>query len=216
MKRALWSCIAGVLVASFIGEGARAQAPAGRPAAPECQTELKATDGYRELSAALKCMDDRLRALEAARPAAGERPPRDRGEAAPSGIRRVEILLNNTLQVELESCGPSPHNQDLQCEFQLTNLTQKDKKVCIGRDSRLVTDNGTSFSNAGGLAASLASVEDHLSGRNAVCDTITPLSKVRSWVRFNGSRGRADREVQFVRLDCGSGCVFEAYNIPIK
>ena len=216
MKPTLWHSIAAVFAVCLVAGAAHAQTPAKRSATSECQTELKPTDGYRELSAALKCLDDRLKSLEASRAGTGVRQMPDRGEVASPDIRRVEILLNNTLQVELESCGPSPHNQDLQCQFQITNLTKKDTKVCIGKDSRLVTDNGTSFSNAGGLAASLGSVEDHLSGRNAVCDTITPLSTVQSWVRFDGSRGRAKSEVQFVRLDCGPGCLFEAYKIPIK
>jgi hypothetical protein len=216
MKPTLWHSIAAIFAVCLVAGAAHAQTPAKRSATSECQTELKPTDGYRELSAALKCLDDRLKSLEASRAGTGVRQMPDRGEVASPDIRRVEILLNNTLQVELESCGPSPHNQDLQCQFQITNLTKKDTKVCIGKDSRLVTDNGTSFSNAGGLAASLGSVEDHLSGRNAVCDTITPLSTVQSWVRFDGSRGRAKSEVQFVRLDCGPGCLFEAYKIPIK
>lgn len=34
------------------------------PAFADCNTELKATDGYKELSAKLKCLADRIRALE--------------------------------------------------------------------------------------------------------------------------------------------------------
>ena len=209
--------LAAVLGVCFLADAAHAQKSTKRSASSECQTELKATDGYRELSAALKCLDDRIKALEASRAPASPGAPRAAVDVAPPASERAQVLLNKTLQVEIKQCGWAPSGGNLYCSMTMTNLTKEDKKVCLGAGSRLVTDKGSSFSVSGGMDANVGSVTSSISNsRGTVCDDLPPLSKIEAWVRFWNSARQADGEVQFLRIDCGPGCVYETYKIPIK
>ncbi len=224
MRFAVKLAVAAVSTAiAFSGAAQSQNAPkkaAPRSAGGECQTELKQTDGYRELSAALKCLNDRIRALEASRSTGATSVPRGQVDVAAPASERSQILQNGSLRFELQKCGWSPTNSDIFCQFEVTNLTKEDRRVCLGLASRLVTDKGTAFSAERGFSGSIGSANNvdpmRLPGIGPVCDTLTPLIKVDSWVRFNGSRGQANNEVQFLRVDCGPGCVYEAYKIPIK
>jgi hypothetical protein len=186
--------------------------------ASDCNVELKSTDGYKELSGILKCLNDSMKKLEAkgsspAAPNAATYAPALASLNSPN----AKLFQNNTLQVELQKCGISNSSGRIRCDFQLTNMTKEDKKVCFADGSRLVTDTGSSFSNSNGLEVAVGSISWQVyKGWTPVCDTITPLSKVQAYIAFITSNGGPHSSVQFLRLDCGSGCAYEAYNVELK
>jgi len=218
MNFKLSPCCAAVLAICLVGGPALAQKPAARSFGGECQTELRSTDGYKELSAALKCLNDRIRALEATRSTAVTGAPRAALEVTTPTSERMQVLQNGTLQMELKQCGWWQSDGNLYCSVTLTNRTKKDKTACLGPASRLLTDKGSSFALTGGFDASVGSVVGSLNDlrQDPVCDAIPPLSRVEAWVRFWNAGRKGEAEVQFLRIDCGSGCVYEAYNIPIQ
>ncbi len=181
--------------------------------AADCDTELKSTDGFKDLSVKLRCLHDRIKALEGSTGAGAP----SAASLAKAASPRVRTLQNGIFQVELKKCAWSQSNSDLYCDFEFTNLTTDDKKLCLGEKSRLVTDSGASFSSSNGINYGVGSINGSVwPGNNPICDTITPLSKIGTWIRFNGSKGAASSELQFLRLDCGAGCVFEVHRIEIK
>lgn len=218
MKLALGVVLTVGIAIFFVVQTAEAQKAPARSAGRDCQTELKQTDGFRELSAALKCLNDRVKALEASQSAGSSSAPRGTVEAPPPTSERAKHIFNDTLRLELSKCGWQQGGENnLTCEFQVTNLVKEDKRFCFGDASRLVTDKGASFSNSNGFYAYVGSVENYLyKGNNPICDMVPPFSKIQAKLAFRQTRGQADGEIQFLRVDCGSGCVYEAYKIPIK
>lgn len=194
---------------------AHAQQAPPRATESGCLTELKPTDGYRELSAMLKCLDDRIKALESARSTGASRAAT---EIAPPTSERSQILQSGTLQAEIKQCGWWQKEGNLYCSITLTNRTKEDKTACLGPASRLLTDKGSSYSLSGGFDVSVGSVVGsmNINQQDPVCDSIPPLSKVEAWVRFWNAPRKGEAEVQFLRVDCGPGCTYEAYKIPIK
>lgn len=182
--------------------------------AADCPTALTATDTLKDLSEALKCMNGKIKSLESqiSSSSASMSPP------SPEKSAKASLQLNNSLQIELKKCGVSSNNSNnIYCEFDLTNMTKEDKKVCFGDGSRMVTDSGAAFSSSNCMYASVGSNTGSLCrGHNPVCDELTPLSKISGWIRFGDSAGKANGTVQFLRLDCGPGCKYETYNVPIK
>lgn len=210
--RALIGTTMAAALALFAPASTSAQSPSGN-----CQTELKPTDGYRELSAMLKCLNDRIKALETSRTATAAGAPESSPDIAPAMTERTRFLMDNTLQADLGQCAWS-EDGDLSCSVKLTNLTNEDRKICFGTGSRLVTDKGVSFSATGGITASVGSAKAYVSPRtvDTVCDAVPPVSMVEASLRFHDSKGKADAAIQFLRFDCGAGCAYEAYKIPIK
>lgn len=194
---------------------AHAQQTSTRSAAGDCQTDLKPTDSYRELSAMLKCLNDRIKALESTRSTGA---PRAATEITPPTSERRQVLQNGTLQAELKQCGWWQNDGNLYCSITLTNRTKEDKTACLGPASRLLTDTGSSYAIGGGFDVSIGSVVGsmNINRKAPVCDTIPPLSKVEAWVRFWNAGRKGETEIQFLRVDCGTGCTYEAYKIPIK
>ncbi len=204
-----------VLGASIAAGTAHAQQSPTRSVAGDCQTELKPTDGYRELSAMLKCLDDRIKALEVTRSTGASRAAT---ESAPPASERRQTLQNGTVQAELKQCGWWQGDGNLFCSITLTNRTREDKTACLGPAARLLTDTGSSYSVTGGFDVSVGSVTGsmNINRQDPVCDSIPPLSKIEAWVRFWNAGRKGEAEVQFLRIDCGTGCIYEAYKIPIK
>lgn len=191
----------------------------GAAVAADCDVTVKETDGLKDLSAKLKCLHDRIKALEGKGAAEATNTLARPALPQPGNLERTKVFQNGSLQVELQKCGWSKNNNNLTCSFQLGNLTQQDKKACFGPASRLVTDSGSTFSSEqGSYNVGIASVEGYQGkwDKSPVCDVVPPLSKVKAWINFRGSEGQATAQVQFLRLDCGAGCVYEAYNIPIE
>jgi hypothetical protein len=205
-----------IALCACIATGAAYAEPAStRSAGGDCQTELKPTDGYRELSAMLKCLDDRIKALETARPAGA---PRGATEIAPPASVRRQILQNGTLQADLKKCGWWQKDGNLYCSITLTNRTKEDRTACLGPASRLLTDTGSSYALSGGFDVIVGSAVGSMNTnqQDPVCDTIPPLSRIEAWVRFWNAGRKGEAEVQFLRVDCGKGCTYEAYKIPIE
>lgn len=218
MRVSVGTTLAVALGLFVTADAAHAQKPPARSTAGDCQTELKQSDGYRELSAALKCLNDRIRALEASRAPAGTNAPRAAVEVAPATSERAQTVMNGALRVEATVCGwTTSTDKNLICRFQASNLTKEDVKFCVGDGTRAVVDSGASHSGAAGFRARVGSIEDnYYRGQKPVCDSVPPLSRIQMTVEFFRSRGHDEKEVQFLRIDCGSGCAYEVYKIPIN
>jgi len=204
---------AGVLIAE---NAAHAQGPSRPPA--ECQTELKPTDSYRELSAMLKCLNDRIRALEGSRAPAAAASPRAATEAAPVAADRPQKLLNDMVRIEGTACGwTTSTDRNLICRFQVTNLSKEDVRLCAGEGTRAVVDLGMSYTGAAGFRAQIGTTAGNFfHGQKPVCGNLPPLAKIQMSLEFFRSRGQDEKSVQLLRLDCGPGCAYEVYKVPIN
>lgn len=180
----------------------------------DCEVRLKPSDGFKELSAKLECLENRIRVLEGG----GAQDVSVDQSVADTPIRNV-ALKGGKILGRLSKCAWSSQNGDLYCSFSIMNKTSDDQKMCLGRESRLVTDISRSFSKAGWFYAGIGSKQDRAgpgSGGDLVCDLIPPYTKVEAWIRFLHSKGGAKAKVQFVRLDCGADCKIDAFNVPIE
>ena len=193
--------------------------------ASECNVTVRPNDRSSDLTKKLSCLEQRISKLE-------QKIERlqvsvGRTVSSPANLdARIDTLKrkssNNVyekkdIKVELEKCAWS-NDGNIYCQFQILNILRKDKTVCFGGSSRLVTDTGASFSISTYYDAEVGSKNGRISpyDKKEICDVALPLSKVRSWIKFVNSRGQAESKIQFIRLDCGSGCQLEAYDIPIQ
>jgi hypothetical protein len=103
-----------------------------RALAADCDIDLKPTDTYKELSAKLKCLNNRINALEGS---AGQSPRKALSQ--PKVATQVEEA--GGIRVELEGCLKSSAN--IVCRIFLT-ATTTDAPVYIGYQSRAVNQDG--------------------------------------------------------------------------
>lgn len=179
----------------------------GSASAADCATELKSSDGFKELSAKLKCLEDRIKALEGSRADKHAMPA-----APPAGAAKGSSRISfSGVEIALEKCARL-ENRDVYCKFSITNPTEEDKKVCFQYESRIVADTGASFSQA--MYQSVGSVQNNLSG--SACDLVPPRVKASGWIQFHKASEKVDGKLQLVRLNCGGGCVLNAYDVPVQ
>jgi hypothetical protein len=193
--------------------GSSKQGPPGLPGA-RGEPGLKGEPG---VSVDMQEIDRRI-AAAVTKQFGAARPRSDAANQAPQQTTSGQTYLNGTLGIEVKECGRLVSDSgNIYCEVSLSNLTPQDKKICFGRSSRMVTDTGASFSASNGYYVAVGSVNSYVSSSsNDVCDTLTPMTKMSGWVRFLGSSKSANSVIQFFRLDCGGGCVYEARNIQVK
>jgi hypothetical protein len=107
--------------------------------ARDCETDLKPNATYKELSAKLKCLNDRINALEGIEGTAQKSVPK----AKPAFGTQVQEA--DGFRIELESCSKS--GGEIACKLFVSS--SRDRNMLIARDSRIVTDDGVSLDLVG-------------------------------------------------------------------
>jgi hypothetical protein len=115
----------------------------GTAATASCDVDLKPTDKYQELSTKLRCLEDRINALEDGR---------SRGTGKPGILVQASTTENtqeaDRLRLQLQSC--TRKGQSVSCGMTLTTISN-DSVVAIWNDS-LASDNA-------GAQSTLAEIE---------------------------------------------------------
>lgn len=105
--------------------------------AADCATELKPTDTFKELSAKLKCLNDRISMLENR----GAAPVAARPQPQPIPGTRVHEA--GGIKIELESCGKT--GSGISCKIFVTS-SDNDREAGFSDGSRAVDFNGVVLS----------------------------------------------------------------------
>jgi hypothetical protein len=139
----------------------------GAAHAQDCDTTLKPSDGYQELSAKLKCLNDRINALGGAAPAAGSgaRTSAAQPQAAPG----TQVQQEGGLKFELEGCTKS--TPGIICSIFVTSVGA-DKSFRYSPESRIVDAAGVVFTRYG-EATSGGELNRHHPGRDLIGDVRT-------------------------------------------
>ncbi len=105
--------------------------------AESCKTELKLTDGYRELSAILQCLKDEIEKLKGE---AGKASPAVPGKAALPSAPAGGTLKGNVGPLTIELTGCRKVSGSVAC--QIKYLSPSDGALFFGGRSRLFDDTG--------------------------------------------------------------------------
>jgi hypothetical protein len=108
--------------------------------AANCDTDLKQTDTYKQLSAKLKCLNDRINALEGIENTAQKSEPRTKP------VAETQVQEADGFRIELESCSKS--GGEVACKLFVTSGL-RDRSMYITQDSSIVTDDGISLDLVG-------------------------------------------------------------------
>lgn len=100
--------------------------------AANCDTELKSTDTYKELSAKLKCLNDRINSLE------GSGATAQKKNLTPRPAAGIQVQEVGGKKIELESCLNS--GSSVACTVFITTI--KDGNLSIGNSSRALDEQG--------------------------------------------------------------------------
>lgn len=174
--------------------------------AADCDVRLKASDDFAALSDKLACLQARIEKLEA---------QAARGGAPSAANLTRDLPKGGTVEAQgvvftLDKCTRGERRRgSLVCEYGIVNTTTSDKRVCFGTESRLVTDTGGQFSRSYNAVGSETSMRE-------VCDLVPPRVKSSGSITFSKAGESAESKIQFVRLDCGSGCALDAYDVPVE
>jgi hypothetical protein len=101
--------------------------------AGDCSVELKSTDDYRVLSSKLKCLNDRINALEGSN-------PMQKVVAKPKANAGTQVQEAGGLRIELEGCAKAGGN--ISCNIFVTS-TANDQRASFYSSSHAVDSNGT-------------------------------------------------------------------------
>lgn len=180
---------------------------AGSTWAADCDVRLKPSDDFAALSEKLACLQARIEKLEAQVSRGGAPSAANLTRDLPKGATTAEA---GGVVFTLEKCTRDSRRRGaLVCEYGIVNTSTGDKRVCFGTESRLVTDTGGQFSRPYIAVGSE-------NGMREVCDLVPPRVKSSGAITFSKAGESAESKIQFVRLDCGSGCTLDAYNVPVQ
>lgn len=176
-------------------------------AAQDCNVELKQADSFKELSDKLRCMNEKIKFLER--------------QLNPTSAPTIMPMTTSGRSLEkdgiifnLIKCAPTVSFQGgIACEYQVSNSSKADKKVCVLRGARLVTDSGATFTSdyimaIGGSTSAY--------GEPEACDVIPPGVSSKAYLTFRQAAKDVSKLVQLVRLNCGAGCILDVRNIPFE
>ena len=104
--------------------------------AADCATDLKATDTYKELSAKLKCLNDRISALE------GSGNTSQKAALSSKPVLGTQTQEGGGVKLEIESCAKAGAN--FSCRLFIT-ATSGDQNVQFDYESKAVDASGTVF-----------------------------------------------------------------------
>jgi hypothetical protein len=126
---------------------------------------------------------------------------------------------NIALKVSLKSCHQG-FLGTLDCDFYITNDSSDDRKICVGKDSRLVTDDGSTYTSTSNyLQIKLGGFFDSPHNRRQFgdnCEVVASRTKLAAALKVKSRTIRDAKSIQFLKFDCGSNCKFEAYTLEIK
>lgn len=120
----------------------------GSASAAECPTELKVTDTYKELSATLKCLNDRIKVLEAQRGTASKAGSASEAPAPAAGFN-VTVLKGaatasaGQYQVDVAKCQRI--KDILRCSLSITSRGKDGQAYIAVDESRIFDTQGRDF-----------------------------------------------------------------------
>ncbi len=166
----------------------------GAASAAECPTELKPTDTYKELSAALKCLNERMKALESQKASKAVA-----AEAQAAGVPKAVALKPTAsgsaghYQVDLLKCQRT--GAAIKCSMTITSLGKDGRLYIHPAESKLFDTQGRDFggttTDLGGVSSSrsslvskdlIADVPTAANASFAVDEAVAGISSLRTHV----------------------------------
>lgn len=173
--------------------------------AQECDVRLKTADGYNELSAKLQCMNDKIKALEAALGQAGSGGKPNLAVNAP----KDRSISKGNITVSLSKCEKSGGN--IVCSYSILNNSGTDKEICFKYDgTRAISDSSKTSTEV----TLKVGVNDRW--KQDICDIAPDQIQMQGSLNFYGYAKDVSENLQLVRLNVGGIGLLNAYNVPIE
>lgn len=176
--------------------------PSGTAHAAECPTELKPTDTYKELSATLKCLNDRIKAFEAQRGASAKSgnapdvPPPASGFKA-TILKGTASTSAGRYQLDVVKCQRA--REYVKCSLSVTSRGKDGSAYIAESESRLFDTQGRDFTASSADIGGVSTDRGSSRGKDLIADLPTVAS-----VEFPADNGVTGIAVLRVHL-CGDG-----------